>query len=84
MTSLQRVTSLGGGGIFAEDGNVIEEGELAEEGNFAEKGKLATRAWHGPVGRADTMLGTTAAQDGCESPQRPHPQQRGLTSMLQG
>jgi hypothetical protein len=36
------------GGIFAEDGNVIEDGELAKEGNFAENGDLATRrgmAW---------------------------------------
>ncbi len=79
----QRVTS-SGGGIFAEDGNVIEEGKLAKEGNFAKKGDLATRVWHGPVGRADTMLGTTAARDGCGGPQRPHPQQRGLTSTLQG
>ncbi len=27
----QRVTSPGGGGIFAEDGNVIKEGKLAKE-----------------------------------------------------
>ena len=44
----QKVTSPGGGGIFAEDGNIIEEGKLAVEGNFAENGDLATRrgmAW---------------------------------------